>query len=415
MQAYRTVRRCRICGNTRLAPVLSLGRQALTGVFPRARGERVPAGPLDLVRCSGPRERACGLVQLRQSYDKRVMYGDGYGYRSGLNPSMVEHLRRTARTAIALARPRRGDAVVDIGSNDGTLLRAFAGKGLRLVGVDPTAGHFRRHYPPGVRLVCDFFDPAHVRRALGGRPAKVITSLSMFYDLDAPLDFMRAVAGLLDRDGVWLLEQSYLPLMIEVNAYDTVCHEHLEYYALRQILWMTERAGLKVVRVELNDVNGGSFALAVARRDSRIPEASAAIRRVLARERRYETPAPYRAFRRAVLRHRRELLAFFRRARARGWTVAGYGASTKGNVILQFCGLGPADLPCMGEVNPEKFGAFTPGTGIPIRPEADVRAARPDVLFVLPWHFRDFIVRKEAAYRRGGGRLFFPLPRPRLL
>lgn len=414
MKAYTEISRCRICANKRLVPVLSLGTQALTGVFPRTRGEKVAAGPLELVKCAETgRGESCGLVQLRQSYDKKEMYSKRYGYHSGLNPSMVRHLGDRVRALLGLVRLGRGDLVVDIGSNDGTLLAAYPRQGETLVGIDPTAGQFRAHYPPGSQLIPDFFSARLLRKRFPGRKAKAVTSIAMFYDLDSPSAFVREVSGILADDGVWVLEQSYLPTMIEKNAYDTVCHEHLEYYGLRQIKWMTDRASLKIVDVELNDVNGGSFAVTVAKRSSPLREATKKVAALLRRERKYAGAAPYRAFRRNVMSHRRELLGMLRKIGSRGKTIAGYGASTKGNVILQFCGLGERDIPFIGEVNPDKFGCFTPGTLIPIVPEAAAKAALPDYLLVLPWHFKDFILKKEKDYRRAGGRLLFPLPRPR--
>lgn len=413
-RAYHEVSRCRICGGEELSPVLSLGTQALTGVFPRSRGEKVTAGPVDLVRCAGPAERACGLVQLRQSYDKKEMYGSRYGYRSGLNPTMVRHLQARAEGLARLAALKPGDLVLDIGSNDGTLLKAHAA-GPRLVGVDPSAGAFKKHYPAGAELIEDFFTADLIRKRFPGQKAKAVSSIAMFYDLDEPQRFVNDVAAVLADDGVWLMEQSYLPAMVEATAYDTICHEHLEYYGLRQIKWLAEKAGLKIVALERNAVNGGSFAVTLAKRSSPLPECAPLIEEWLKREAPYARAEVYDEFREAVLRHRTELRAFLAKAKSQGKTVLGYGASTKGNVVLQYCGLTEKDLPLIGEVNSEKFGCFTPGTLIPIVPEAEVRAAKPDYLFVMPWHFRDFIVEKEKPYLAQGGRLFFPLPRPEIV
>lgn len=412
MAPYVDVARCRVCGNEELLPLLSLGTQALTGVFPRSRGEKVTAGPVDLVKCAErPGGKTCGLVQLRQSYSKAEMYGNRYGYRSGLNASMVRHLQGLAARILETVKLGAGDLVVDIGSNDATLLKAYPAVGASLVGVDPSAEQFRRYYPPEVDLIVDFFSAELVRRRFPGRKAKIVTSIAMFYDLDAPMEFISAVRDVLADDGVWVLEQSYLPAMVEMNAYDTICHEHLEYYGARQMRWMMERSGLKIVGLERNAVNGGSFCLMVAKKDAPYPERSRELGEFLELEKPYAELDVYRDFAGAVAAHREALLGFFERARAARETVLGYGASTKGNVILQYCGLGEKDLARIGEVNADKFGSFTPGTLIPIAPEAEVRALKPDYLLVLPWHFRDFIVEKEAAYLRAGGKLVFPLPK----
>lgn len=405
---YTKVERCRICGNAELERVLDLGEQMLTGVFPAERAAEVTVGPLRLVKCSGG-EESCGLLQLEHSYDLGEMYGDNYGYRSGLNPSMVAHLRGKVERVSGLVHLDPGDLVVDIGSNDGTTLASYRQPGLTLVGIDPTAAKFRQYYPDHVELIPDFFSSALLDQRFPGRKAKVVTSFSMFYDLPAPLEFMRQVASVLADDGIWVFEQSYMPLMLETNSYDTVCHEHLEFYALRQIKWMADRAGLKIIDVEFNDVNGGSFSVTAARGAAGDP-VPAEVQEILDREDAsgLSTPEPYRAFADRVRRSRDELVAFVDRARSEGKTVAALGASTKGNVLLQYCGLGADRVKAVGEVNPEKYGRYTPGTWIPIVAEHDLLAGRPDYLIVLPWHFRRFF---EQSPTFAATQLVFPLPR----
>jgi hypothetical protein len=232
----------------------------------------------------------------------------------------------------------------------------------------------------------------------------------MFYDLESPVDFAREVADVLDpRDGIWVFEQSYMPLMLERNAYDTICHEHLEYYGLRQVMWIAERAGLKVVDVELNDVNGGSFSVVAAHRSSRLSDSARTVAALLAAEERAALAnlEPYETFHRRAQRSRDEIRAFVAAANEKGERVFGIGASTKGNVVLQYCGFSSSDIPAIGDVNPDKFGSVTPGTWIPIRDEKEVLAANPDYLLVLPWHFRDFFLTSRAFK---GRRLVFPLP-----
>ncbi|MEK7234266.1 MAG: class I SAM-dependent methyltransferase [Elusimicrobiota bacterium] len=416
MKPYQEISQCRICGGSDLVPVLSLGNQALTGVFPRSRDEAVTSGPMDLVKCAeSDGGTTCGLVQLRQSYSLTEMYGSHYGYHSDLNASMVRHLHDWVERILADVPLKTGDLVLDIGSNDGTLLKAYPLGGPLAVGIDPTGEQFRKHYPPHVQLIPAFFSSALVRKHFGARKAKIVTSISMFYDLEKPLDFAREVREILDDDGVWALEQSYLPTMIERNAYDTVCQEHLEYYRVRQIQWIMDRADMKIVNLGLNDVNGGSFWIMASPKGSARSECSQLLADFLSKEGPYSAPAPYAAFRDNVFRHRDELTSLLRRAKGDGIEVLGYGASTKGNVILQFCGLTEMDIPCIGEVNPDKFGCFTPGTLIPIIPEAEAKSRKPGAFLVLPWHFRDFILKKETDYRRSGGKLLFPLPSPEVL
>jgi hypothetical protein len=415
--SYSEALRCRICGNTHLQPFLNLGEQALTGVFPRTREAEITVGPLELVKCderghSDGKTPPCGLVQLRHSYDPDAMYGENYGYRSGLNQSMVQHLHRRVAKAIAIAKPVAGDVILDIGSNDGTTLRGYPDKGFTLIGMDPTGRKFARFYPPSVRLVADFFTADRFERELPGKRAKIVTSIAMFYDLEAPLAFMTDIHRILADDGIWVFEQSYMPIMLEQNAYDTICHEHLSYYGLKQIKWITDRAGLKIIDVEVNDVNGGSFCVTVAKDASPYPVAATIVDELLAREEADGVSGieTFQSFRERVFAHRDRLSAAVREIIAGGRTIYGYGASTKGNVLLQFCNFGPKEIPAIAEVNEDKFGSFTPRTQIPIRSEAEVRALKPDYLLVLPWHFRASIVRREHDYLASGGRLLFPLP-----
>jgi C-methyltransferase C-terminal domain/Putative zinc binding domain/Methyltransferase domain len=408
---YELVPHCCICQNPRLLPVVNLGELALTGVFPRAGDPPVDKGPLDLIRCDVGQGSACGLVQLRHRYDGAAMYGGNYGYRSSLNPSMVSHLRGTAMRLQELVTLESGDAVVDIGSNDGTLL-SFYPTGLCLVGIDPTAAKFSHFYRPDIDVVPDFFSAKAVRSRLRDRPAKLVTSIAMFYDLPDPLRFAREVREILDRDGLWHFEQSYLPSMIEANAYDTICHEHLEYYALRQIKWITDRADLKIVALKRNSTNGGSLAVTAGRADGPRQEAGAAIDAVLASEGAMglDGNAVFERFVETIETHRRELRSTLEELRDAKLSAIGYGASTKGNVILQYAGIGPELIRCIAEVNPEKFGCVTPGSNIPIIPEAEARAMNPDVFVVFPWHFKRHICEKEGPYLERGGRLLFPLP-----
>lgn len=407
MTTYTTITRCRACGGAELRSVFALGEQALTGVFPRSPDAAITCGPVELVRCAAP--GGCGLVQLRQSYDASEMYGENYGYRSGLNASMVRHLQSKVAVIESLGVLREGDVVVDIGANDSTTLSAYAAGRYRLLGVDPTGEKFRRFYPPQVELLPDFFSAAKVRALLGGRSARVITAFSMFYDLEDPVAFARDVASLLEPDGVLVLEQSYLPAMLRTNSFDTICHEHLEFYALKQVSWILERAGLRVLDASLNEVNGGSISVVAGRATGPQQPATARIDRLLADERALglDTEAPYEAFRARVDVARQQLMTFLNDARATGKRVAGIGASTKGNVLLQYFGVDRSLLPVIGEVNPDKFGAFTPGTGIPLESEDAVLASNPDYLLVLPWHFRAFF---ESSEKFRGRALVFPLP-----
>ena len=409
---FTTIHACRICGNTRLVRVLDLGEQMLTGVFPQTRQVGITAGPLRLVKCSGGSE-VCGLLQLEHSYDLEEMYGENYGYRSGLNASMVRHLHGKIARILERVELQDDSLVVDIGSNDSTTLQAYPASGPMLVGMDPTGVKFAKFYPPHIGLIADFFSSALLKQHFPGKKAKVVTSFSMFYDLENPIAFMKEIHEVLADNGVWVFEQSYMPAMLETNSYDTVCHEHLEFYALRQIKWMTDRVGFRILDVELNDVNGGSFSITVSKSNGNTG-VSPAVQKILDAEREMglDGLAPYEAFATRAAESKRELLDFIGTARAEGKKVAALGASTKGNVLLQYCGLTEKDIFCIGDVNSDKFGCYTPGTWIPIISEDQLLAMQPDYLIVLPWHFRSFFV-DSAKFRKS--KLVFPLPKLEVL
>lgn len=400
------IRACRMCGGEALDEVLSLGSLALSGIFPHDSPESVPMAPLDLVRCV--QRGGCGLVQLRHSYSPKEMYGPSYGYRSGLNSSMVEHLRHRVESAINASSLEPGDLVLDIGSNDGTTL-GFYPDWVTRVGIDPTAQQFRDFYPPSVTVIDDFFSADRIRQEVGERPFSVVTSFSMFYDVEDPLTFAREVFSVLREGGLWILEQSYLPTMLANNAYDTICHEHLEYYSLGPLAWMAERAGFEIVDVDFDDTNGGSFCVTAQKGSSGGAGIASPSDDILAREHAIglDTDAPYAAFRHRIERHKDELSRLLHDFAGSGRRVAGLGASTKGNILLQYCEIGPQLVEAIGEVNVDKIGAYTPGSLIPIRPEEEILGGGYDVLFVLPWHFADTFRRKTV---RRPAELLFPLP-----
>jgi len=407
MTAYKAIDKCRVSGSDDLVSVLNLGFQELTGVFPKSPSDVITRGPLELVWCP-----QSGLLQLKHSYESSEMYGDNYGYRSGLNQSMVNHLTAKVAYLEKLIDLQPGDSVLDIGSNDCTLLKAYGIGGIERTGIDPTGKKFAEFYPDDVKLVPDFFS-AEAYRSTNARPAKIITSIAMFYDLDDPIAFARQVDACLAPDGIWHFEQSYMPSMLRLNSYDTICHEHLEYYSLGVVRTILDAADMKIVDVIMNSVNGGSFAVTATKKANQtIRPNDAVINWLLEQEDRMgiNTPRPYRDFEERVFRHREDLIRLVRSLSADGKKVLGYGASTKGNVVLQFCGFTSEDIPAVAEVNPEKFGRITPGTHIPIVSEADAHAMKPDYYLVLPWHFKEGILRREQDYLNSGGKFIFPFP-----
>jgi hypothetical protein len=403
---YKEIDKCRISGSKNLITVLSLGEQCLTGIFPKNSNQKTTKGPLDLVWCPDS-----GLLQLKQSYSPEEMYGANYGYRSGLNMSMVRHLEQKVRTLERLAPLEPHDIVLDIGSNDATLLKSYKGN-IRRIGIDPTGSKFIKYYTDEITLIPSFFSAQAFKEKYPHEKAKIITSIAMFYDLENPMDFVRDIEDCLDKNGIWHFEQSYMPSMLRTNSYDTVCHEHLEFYSFKVIKKMVEQCGLRVIDVQMNSINGGSFSVTASKIESDYKENTPIINWVLKQEADMglDTPKPYREFEERVFRHRNNLTELIHALVSDGKKVIGYGASTKGNVLLQFCGFNNKQIPYIAEVNEDKFGSFTPGTNIPIISEVEAKKMNPDYFLVLPWHFKDNILAREKEFLANGGKFIFPLP-----
>lgn len=404
---FTTQNHCRICQSPDLADFFELGEQALSGCFPGPQEPDPPLSPLTLCRCG-----ECGLVQLRHSTDPSKMFTEHYGYRSSLNKGMMEHLHGLQEWTRCRVQINAGDLIIDIGANDGTLLGYWADEPVARMAIDPLLGKFAHLYPPDIEQVPDFFCREIAHKALNGRKARVITSIAMFYDLPDPNDFVAGIADSLHEDGVWVVQMGYLPAMLEHNAFDSICHEHLEYYALAQMQWLAKANGLKVLDAQENDCNGGSIRLALAHEASSLPVNEPVLAAMRAREARLhlDTPAPYTAFANRIEDLRTRTRELIHRLHGQGKTIWLYGASTKGNVLLQHYDLGPDLISGAVEVNPEKYGHRTPGTNIPIVPEAEILAQKPDYFLVLPWHFRDNILARATKYHEAGVKFIFPLP-----
>lgn len=407
MENYKKLEKCRVCSSKDLISVLNLGRQVLTGVFPKNRDDKITTGPMELVLC-----RECSLLQLNHSYSLDEMYGENYGYRSGLNASMVVHLTNKILHLQKYAEVKSGDTVLDIGSNDATSLKAYNVDNITKIGIDPIGNKFKEYYTDDMQLVPDFFTSKNFK-TITDKKAKIVTSISMFYDLEDPVQFAKEIEEILDDNGLWHFEQSYMPSMLRMNAYDTICHEHLEYYSLNTVKYIVEKANLKIVDVVMNSVNGGSFAVTATKKsNTSLTSNDSVINWLLEQENRMElhTPKPYRDFEEKVFKHREDLVRLIKALNDAGKTVVGYGASTKGNVLLQFCNFDENSIKTIAEVNVEKFGSYTPGTLIPIVSEEEAKVMDPDYFLVLPWHFKDTILKREKEYSSKGGKFIFPCP-----
>jgi len=386
-------KQCRICTGP-LELLCDLGDQFLTGRFPAPDEPDPPRGPLRLLSCT-----RCGLLQLSRTYDLRQMYGPTYGYKSSTNEAMVEHLCGIAGKLQALVQLEPGDSILDIGCNDGTLLSAFKAVGLHKIGIDPSSSKFE--LPNDVQLHVDFFPASKISLP----KLKLITSVAMFYDVHDPLNFMASIEKALTDDGVWFSEQLYAPHMLRNTAYDSICHEHLCYYGFKQIKDMAGKCGLKIIDGEVNDVNGASFQFVAAKTSASYLINEAKLNKLARLE--DDMGALKKSFVGGLAGVKQRIGAFF----SKNGSVLGYGASTKGNVLIQHCGITAAQMPFIADRYPWKVGRVTPGSRIPIISEKDARQMNPKHFFVFPWHFRDGIISREWDFLSRGGRLVFPLPR----
>jgi hypothetical protein len=411
---------CRVCGSLHLVPVLSLGEQRIAGAFAEPGGEQPVSRrvPLELVRCDTTQnEDGCGLVQLRHTVPGAILYRS-YWYRSGVNRTMTRNLHQIAAQAEAMVNLSPGDLVIDIGCNDGTLLDGYRASDLRHLGFDPSDVS-RYAVEKGYEVVRDFYSHEHVQQRYVDRKARIITSIAMFYDLEYPCAFVEEVSRTLADDGVWVIELHYLPAMLDMNQFDAIVHEHLEYYSLAVIERLLGDAGLRAVRAEVNDINGGSIRLFIRRAGHFEADGEDAATLQQLRVREFEmaldAPEPYERFAAAAERVREDLAATCRRIVEEGKTIHVYGASTKGNTILQYAGIDRTLVPYAADRNPDKHGSETIGTGIPIISEAQSRELRPDYYLALPWHFLDEFLDRERAFLERGGQFIVPMPEVRVV
>lgn len=400
--------------------MLSLGAQHIAGAFADPGGGQPVARrvPLELVRCDMTRnQEGCGLIQLRHTVPGAILY-QSYWYRSGVNQTMTRNLHEIATQAEELVGLHPEDLVLDIGCNDGTLLDGYETANLKYLGFDPSdVGRYA--VAKGYDVVRDFYSYEHLRSRYPKQQARVITSIAMFYDLEYPRAFVADVARVLADDGVWVMELHYLPTMLEMNQFDAIVHEHLEYYSLAVIERLLGEAGLGVVRAELNRVNGGSLRLFIRHTEGCEVqgEDGDALQRLRIREFEMEldTAVPYERFAAGSERVRTELAAVCRELVDAGKTIHVYGASTKGNTILQYAGIDSTLVPYAADRNSDKHGSETIGTNIPIISEERSREMQPDYYLALPWHFLDEFLDREREFLDRGGRFIVPMPAVRVV
>ena len=399
-----SIDKCRICDCSYLKKVIYLGEQYITSRFPLYGDWSTPKTEITLLKC-----QKCSLIQLKETTKSSELYEYEYGYRSGISNTMREHLHKYQQEMISLVHElKENDTVVDIGSNDSTLLQYYSDN-LKRIGVDPTGNQFKKFYGK-VELIPTYFTYKNFRDVYQQK-VKIISSISMFYDLPDPIQFAKDIYNILDDNGIWTCEQSYMPTMIKRKSIDTICHEHLEYYALHQVKYIADKANMKIIHLSFNDCNGGSFRVYFAKKESMYNEATELIEETLKDENEFgiHSDELYVNFMNECDHEINKLKEFTKTVNQNNKQIWIYGASTKGNCLLQYGNITESDMKYAVERNLDKVGKMT-STGIKIISEETMRENPPEYLLVLPWHFKDEIIKRESEFLEKGGQLIFPFP-----
>jgi SAM-dependent methyltransferase len=405
--SHKKIKYCRNCKSKKIDQIVNLGNQALTGKFPNSKSHSIRKTPLILVICN-----KCKLVQLYHSLKNSFLYNLDYGYETGINNTMRNHMKQVVQEIKNLKNLKKDDIILDIASNDGTLLNNFS-RNLITIGIDPILNRFKEKYKKINFKISKFFSFKEIKKLKLQKKIDVITAFSVFYDLDDPNKFLQDIKSSLDKKGIFIMEQSNLALMIKQNSFDTVCQEHSCYYSLKVIKNMLKKNKLKLFDHKFNDINGGSSRYYITHaNNSSLKINQNNISNSLKFEAKYnlENKSTYKKLLNKIGAIKFKTINKINNILAAGETIHGYGASTKGNVILQYFGINNNQIKYIADRNPFKYNKFTPGTKIKIISENKSRKLKPDYFLVLPWHFKKEILNREKSLRKKGTKLIFPLP-----
>ncbi len=410
------VKKCRVCKNTDLLPVIDLGDQYLSSVFPENLSYRKKAQkyPLDLVLCKKTKN-TCGALQLAHFINLDSMY-ELYPYSSSTNSSMVGILKDVVDSAYPLVQMKKDDLILDIGGNDGTLLSFFAKEKLDLLTIDPAQKIKPVFKSTRYRYICDFFNKK-TYDTVTAKKAKLIFSIAMFYHLSDPVAFSKEVRDVMDEDSVWVIQMAYLPTMITTNMYDNIVHEHAGYYTATNMVWIMEKAGLEVFDVMLNDVYGGSFRIFVKKTSNLKLKTTKRLKKILSNEKKQKLNSvkTYKDFMQRIEKTKIDLQKLITKLKKENKSIWIYGASTKGSTILQYCDITNKDIDAAADSNPFKFGKYIIGADILIKDEKALRRTKPDYLLALPYSFVDGFMAREKELVNNGTKFIVPLPQVKVL
>jgi len=397
MKEIKSIESCRSCGSKNLVMILSLGNQYVTNFIDSEEEQKnIPKVPLDLVLCED-----CKLLQLKHNAPPESMWGDQYWYKSGISTTITDDLRDIVEKSQELIELKEEDTVIDIGCNDGTLFEFYNKKGINMIGFEPSKNVAREAVSKGFKVINNFFNAEDFRREFRDKKAKIITAISMFYDLENPNQFLQDIVSILDKEGLFVIQQNYLLTMLENNAFDNICHEHREYYSLISLKNILDKYGLEIFNIEQNEINGGSIRTYIRFKENEklkgFKDAEQRIEKVLEKEKEVglNTLKPYQEFADRISGIKEKLISFLDDEKEEGKKIWIYGASTRGNVALQYFGLDTTLIEGIADKNPDKEGKKTVGSLIPIFPPEKMREENPDYLLVNTWHFFDEIKKQE--------------------
>jgi len=416
-EMYKEISCCRACLSENLIDVLSLGRLAVSDFVDNPVTETGIKAPLELVLCD-PEQGGCGLLQLRHTVSSEAMYRN-YWYRSGINQTMTQELADIAGSAVRAVGLQAGDFVIDIGANDGTLLRTYDVQGLKTIGFEPARNLYEYGEMGTTKIIVDFFSHEAWSMTFGEAKAKAITAIGMFYDLDEPNKFLADICKCLDDKGVFIIQMMYMPFALERNAFDGICHEHLEYYTMHSLENLLARHSLEIFDVQIREeINEGSVRFFISKKNAQLggavlnAESKGRVDalRIAERKMGLEELGTYADLAKRIQTARQTTLDFLKEEKAQGKKIHGYAASTKGNTTLQYYGITSELLDAIADRNPTKWGKFTVASGIPIISEEESRNQKPDYYFVLAWHFLPEFLSREESFLNRGGKFVVPMP-----
>ena len=398
------IKKCRSCKKTKLKKLFSLGNLCFTGKFPSIN-QIIKKKPIVLVICTN-----CELVQLSHNFDLKYLYGPDYGYKTGINKTMINHVHKVVKYLTKKTKLKKKDYVLDIASNDGSLLKSY-NKDIFTFGIDPILNKYKEEYKNINFKVSDFFSAKNIEKKTK-KKFKIITALSVFYDSIDPNKFLKDVKKVLSKDGVFLLEFADLASIIKYKMFDTICHEHLEYYSSKVIINLCKKNGLKVFDIKSNDINGASKQYYVCHVNSKYKDNLHVINKILNLENKLElsNESTFKNFFKNIDSSKKKLVTLLRKLKKLGKKTHCYGASTKGNVLLQYYNINNKLIDYVAERNKNKYNLLTPGSDIRIISEVRSRFYNPDYYLVLPWHFKKEILAREKNIRKKGTKFIFPLP-----